>query len=245
LMEDLVAKAQSELGWGPSDVGRVDSHIVFNCPTEDTLIDIIVDDGGDGNSAWAVGNEVAEVARLSAKHWVGKVVRVRPKKADQADAYYMKAEPRLPGNTGWTEVTWVETAGTIVQPNEVFCFATVEDDTFYIAGGAQELEDVSEVETPGFSPTAVGDLVTSPVPFLFGKQITYMGMIQDRLLIAAGSVLFLSRPGDYLNWWRTSVLTIDDSDPIEMFALGAEDDVISAGVPYDRSLVLFGARKQY
>jgi len=70
-------------------------------------------------------------------------------------------------------------------------------------------------------------------------------MIQDRLLIAAGSVLFLSRPGDYLNWWRKSVLTIDDTDPIEMFALGAEDDVISAGVPYDRSLVLFGARKQY
>src|SRR5690606_32294282 len=34
-------------------------------------------------------------------------------------------------------------------------------------------------------------------------------------------------------------------DPIEIFALGAEDDVISAGVPYDRSLVLFGARKQY
>src|SRR5690606_5419950 len=228
-----------------TDILRRESHVVIFPPADDPIIDIIVDDGGAGNAAWAVGNEVAEVARLSAQHWVCKIVRVRPRKADQADAYYLKAEARLRGNTGWTEVTWVETAGTVVQPEKVFCFAPGEDDVFHVAGTAQDLEDASGVETPGFSPTAVGDLITSPVPFLFGKQITYMGMIQDRLLIAAGSVLFMSRPGDYLNWWRTSVLTIDDSDPIEIFALGAEDDVISAGVPYDRSLVLFGARKQY
>src|SRR5690606_529210 len=150
LMEDLLTKAQATLGWGPTDIQRQESHVVMFAPADDPIIDIIVDDGGDGNAAWAVGNEVAEVARLSAQHWVGKIVRIRPKKADQADAYYMRAEPRLPGNTGWTEVTWVETAGTVVQPEKVFCFATVEDDVFHVAGTAQDLEDASGVETPGF-----------------------------------------------------------------------------------------------
>lgn len=234
-------------GWTLGSVGRVDSHIVIGAPPGTSIVDVICDDGGNGDGAWAVGNEVPEVAKLSAKHWVGKIVRVRPKKASQEDAYYMVAQPRLPGNTGWTEVTWVEGVGqgATPDPNNVLCMATVHGGALYIASGAAALGGATGLSVPGYSARAVGDAVTSPVPFLFGKQITYMGLIQDRLLVAAGSVLFLSRPGDYLNWWRKSVLTVDDADPIEMFALGAEDDVITAGVPYDRSIVLFGKRKQY
>jgi len=221
-------------------------HIAISIPEGQPLLrDIIVDDGGDGSAAWAVGMEVPEVARLSAMHYVGKVVRVRPKKANAEDAYYMKAQARIAGETGFAEVTWVEAAGVEQQPKDVFAFATVEDDTFYLANSADELTTISSVETPGFSTSSVGDTITTPVPFMFGKWITYMGMVQDRLLIASGSVLYLSKPGDYLNWYRSSVLTVEDDDPVEMFALGAEDDIISAGVPYDRSLVLFGRRKQY
>lgn len=235
------------LDWG-AGIDYVDSHVVILAPgAADTLVEVTADDSGDGSSIWAVGNEVPEVARLSSKHYVGKVVRIRPKKADQEDAYYMRATPRVAGDTGWTEVTWIETAGQIATPtpDNVLCFATVEAGTFRIASSAAALGTATGLTVPGFGARAVGDAVTSPVPFLFGKQITYMGLIQDRMIIAAGSVLFLSRPGDYLNWWRKSVLTIDEADPIEMFALGAEDDVITAGVSYDRSIVLFGKRKQY
>lgn len=237
----------STWGWPANSIGVSHSHIAVSAPGGSTIVDIIIDDGGNGDGAWAAGNEVPEVARLTSRHYVGKVVRIRPKKADQEDAYYMVARPRLEGTTGFTEVTWVETVGTSATPTAggVFCFATVEGGTFHVASSAPELSSATGLSVPGFSPRAVGDSVTSPLPFLFGKQITYMGMIQDRLLIAAGSVLFLSRPGDYLNWWRKSVLTVDDADPIEMFALGAEDDVVTAGVPYDRSIVLFGKRKQY
>src|SRR5690606_2351193 len=119
----------------PASIGRVDSHVVMWSstnppdPIDDYLIDIIADDGGNGDAMWAVGNEVAEVARLSAKHFVGKIVRIRPKKADAEDAYYMRAEPRIAGSTHFTGVTWVECAGVEIQPTGAFCFATVEDDT--------------------------------------------------------------------------------------------------------------------
>lgn len=241
------AQLSAGWGWAPGNFVQSGSTIAIAAPGTDYIIDIIVDDGGDGNGAWAVGNEVPEVAKLSAVHYVGKIVRIRPKKADQEDAYYMVARPRIAGETGLTEVTWVETAGTVATPaaDSTLVFATVQSGTFYVAGSASGLATLTGLTVPGLSPRAAGDGVTSPIPFLFGKQITYMGMIQDRLLIASGSVLFLSRPGDYLNWWRKSVLTVDDSDPIEMFALGAEDDVITAGVSYDRSIVLFGRRKQY
>lgn len=249
----LAIALESATGW-VGNIAVQDSHVVIAAPAGTTIVDIICDDGGNGDGAWAVGNEVPEVARLSAKHAVvdsaaalSKIVRIRPKKADQEDAYYMKAVPRISGANNWPEVSWVETAGQIATPtpNNVLCFATVEGGVFHIASSAAELGAATGLSVPGFASRAVGDAVTSPVPFLFGKQITYMGLIQDRLLIAAGSVLFMSRPGDYLNWWRKSVLTVDDADPIEMFALGAEDDVITAGVPYDRSIVLFGKRKQY
>jgi hypothetical protein len=243
----LANAANAAWGWPLASIGRTDSHVVVWAAGTDTIVDIIVDDGGNGDGAWAVGNEVPEVAKLSAKHFVGKVVRIRPKKADQEDAYYMKALPRITGQTGWAEVTWVETAGQVATPapDNTLVFATVEAGVFRIASSAAALGAATGLAVPGFSSRAVGDNVTSPVPFLFGKQITYMGLIQDRMIIAAGSVLFLSRPGDYLNWWRKSVLSVDEADPIEMFALGAEDDVITAGVSYDRSIVLFGRRKQY
>lgn len=72
-----------------------------------------------------------------------------------------------------------------------------------------------------------------------------MGVFQDRLVIGSGATIFTSRPGDYLNWFRKSVLSIQDDDPWEGYPLGAEDDVIKYGVFYDRSLLLYGDRFQY
>jgi hypothetical protein len=58
-------------------------------------------------------------------------------------------------------------------------------------------------------------------------------------------VLFFSRPGDYFNWFRQSVLSVHDDDPLEMYALGSEDDIIKSSTTYDKNLVLFGERNQY
>lgn len=225
---------------------RVDSTI---CIGDARFTEITVGDGGDGTLFRGVGLEVPSIDMVSAVHAVGKVVKVRPKKNDGSDVFYLKAYPRVNGANGWTEVTWREAAGYTVQPDWFCAMGTIARDAggeyFGMGGNATFLATVVPGSHPTLVPSGVGDRTSSPVPTFFNRRIDYLGMFQDRLIVGSGAVLYLSRTGDYQNFFRQSVLTIDDGDPIEMFALGAEDDTIKASTTYDRNLLIFGTRKQY
>ncbi|ADD21670.1 tail tubular protein B [Caulobacter phage Cd1] len=202
------------------------------------------DDGGDGTLMRAVGNEVTALDLVSTVHWGGKVVKVRPKKNNGEDAFYLQAELKE-GNGPWGEVSWKETAGYEMKPVEVFVQGTVVGGTLYLASTAAKLTEIAGGVHPDYKANVVGDDISCPLPYFFGKSIDYLGMFQDRLVIGSGATLFFSRPGDYFNWFRTSVLTVDDRDPIEMYALGSEDDTIKTSTTYDRNILLFGKRMQY
>lgn len=222
---------------------RVGSHLVFEADQE--IVELTVNDGGDGSLMRGVGAEVGGPELVSNVHYVGKVVRVRPRKTNEEDAYYLQAFPKVEGATGWAEVTWREAAGVEYTPTTVFAHLTVVAGVCYIAGSPAGLTAISGDTSPTYSVSAAGDAVSSPLPEFFGTPISYLGLFQDRLVIGAGAVLLFSRPGDYFNWFRASVLTLEDSDPVEMFAVGAEDDTIRSSTSYDRNLVLFGERRQY
>lgn len=209
------------------------------------LRDLEVDDEGDNSLIRGVGNEVANVDLVSTVHYVGKVVRVRPKKNNETDTLYLRAVPKVEGATGWQEVTWVEAAGYVMQPDAVLAYGTVVDETLYIAGSAGGLTAIAGGAHPAYEANDVGDDITTPLPFFFGRRIDYLGLFQDRLVIGSGSTLFFSRNGDYLNWFRQSVLTREDDDPVEVYALGSEADTIKSSVPYDRNLLFIGDRFWY
>ena len=209
------------------------------------FVELEADDHGDGSLMRAVGNSVRGPELVSTIHYPGKVVQVKPKNSYGTDAIYLKAIPKEVGATSWTEVTWQETAGYTMQPETVLAIGTVVGGTFYLAGSPSKLAEITPGEHPQFKANEVGDDITCPLPFFFGKRISYLGMFQDRLVIGAGSTLLFSRPGDYFNWFRASVLTLTSSDPIELYALGSEDDTIRASATFDRNLLLFGDRLRY
>lgn len=206
-----------------------------------------VDDAGDGTLFRAVLNTIDDVSKLSPLHYSEKVVQIQP---TGADPYYMKAV----ATGSWTvgspigPVTWKEAAAQIVTPGQVFALGAVSSDgtKFYIGSSATELNTLAGTTAPDFSPSVCGDIdETGNVPYFFGKRITMMTVFMDRLVIAANGVVFFSVVGDYFNFFRKSMLTVDDDDPIEVYALGAEDDIISKCVTYDKDLFMFGQRKQY
>lgn len=207
---------------------------------------ITADDGGDDSLIRAVASDVAAPELVSAVHWAGKVVQVRPKRSGGDDTFYLEAVAKDAGATGWTSVYWRECAGVVTMPQSGIVLATVKDGALCIAGtrgGMQGLTGVTDV--PGYVPSGVGDDITAPVPYFLGKRIDYLGVFQDRLVIGCDAVLLFSRPGDYFNWFRQSALTVADNDPVEQFALGSEDDRITASANYDRSEVFFGGRYWY
>jgi len=241
--QNIAAKLVAALvqaGASSVDVAQRDGYVVVN----GDYVEIEANDGGDDSLVRSVGNTIKNLDMVSSRHFAGKVVKVEPEK-NAGDPFYLLAVAKDAVSTGWTEVVWRETAGFEMRPTSVFAFGTVHNGTFYLAGSAAGLQALSGIDVPNYEPNKVGDAGSAPLPNFFGKRIDYMGVFQDRLIIGAGATLMFSRSGDYLNWFRKSVATINDDDPWEGYALGSEDDTIVHGAIYDKGLLLYGERYQY
>lgn len=204
---------------------------------------VTTDDGGNGDFMRAVSKEVTAAELVSPRHYPGKVIKVVPKAAGSL-AYYLKAEASG-GGTAFGEVVWRETAGINVSLSWVFAIGIFKTGSFYVASSPSALATLTGETVPPIEPASAGDADSSPIPEFFGRNITHMRMFQDRLMIIAGSTVFMSKSGDYFNFFRKSVLTVADDDPIEVFAQGTEDDIITTGVQHDRNVILCGQRYQY
>jgi len=209
-----------------------------------------VDDGGDGSSMKGIAQEVQSINDLSPNHWVGKTVRVRPKGVGSNDAsgvFYVTAVAK--DNTGvanYKEVIWQEGPGVQQVPTFITLIGQIIGSNLYVATNQANLQAVTgDTNQTPYSKSVAGDLDSQPIPGFFGKRIDYIGNFQDRLVLVSGSTICMSKSGDYFNFYRQSALTVADDDPIEVFALGSEGDVITDGVMLDRSLLLFGRQQQY
>lgn len=220
----------------------VGSHIVFN--HTNPVKSVEVDDGGDGSLVRGVADEIESVDKVSVIHHVGKVVKVRSRNA--SEAFYLKAIAKdKQVTTGYTEVTWVEGTGIEQSITGGFFYATIVGSNFYVASSATLLNAITAGTHPTFSVSTAGDADSAPAPFFIGRKVTYLGTFQNRLLVGCGGVLAVSKTEDFLNFFRSTVLTLPASDPFEMLAQGSEDDEIRSGVLYDQDLVVFGKKRQY
>jgi hypothetical protein len=221
---------------GLTGVTRHNSTVVFT-----DVKDITFSDSGDGTLLKGLANTTTSVIDLTDEHFVGKIVKVSP---TGQEAFYMKATAKNPAiTTGVTEVRWVEGAGIDRTIDTALCYGVADSGSFYMAGSATLLNAVLPGTHPDYAPATVGDDDTSPMPYFVGRKISYLGVFQDRLLIGAGAVIRASRVGDYLNFFRSSVLTVTADDPFEILSQGSEDDTIKYSQLYDRDLILFGKRQ--
>jgi hypothetical protein len=233
--------------------GVIGSHIFFVTAGSPSQIikAFVVNDGGDGTLIRGVANEVESADKVSPVHYAGKVIKVRGNSSDAS--YYLKAVPKDVSMGGYTEVTWIEAAGVVNTISTGLYYATIVANNFCIASSATLLATVAppggEALTPGphpdFVQSAAGDGDSAPMPFFVNRIVTYLGTFQNRLLVGSGGALAVSETDNYLNFFRTTVLTLPGSDPFEMLPQGSEDDVLYHGTQYDQDLILFGKRRQY
>lgn len=219
-------------------------------------VNFTLTDGADGSSVAMAEKTVTSTSELPGLHWANKVVRIKPARGDAS--FYVRAVAQ-PGSY---RVRWEECPSTsqapIQNPMLVMAAKTRASSGLAHVGLARAtasglaylasdkvLNDPSVLNLPGFNGRQVGDSDSSPPPRFFGKQVTWMGMFQDRLCIAAGNTIDMSEVGNYFNFFRTQTLTVPDSDPVSVYALGSETDTIRHSVIFDRSLLLFGDNQQY
>ncbi len=215
-----------------------------------------ITDGADGSGVAMAEKTVTSTSELPGFHWANKVVRIKPARGDAS--FYVRAVAQA----GSYRVRWEECPSTsqvtIQNPMLVMAATNLAASGITNVGLARAtasglaylasnkvLNDPSVLNLPGFNGRQVGDQDSSPPPRFFGKQVTWMGMFQDRLCVAAGNTIDMSEAGNYFNFFRTQTLTVPDSDPVSVYALGSETDTIRHSVIFDRSLLLFGDNQQY
>lgn len=106
--------------------------------------------------------------------------------------------------------------------------------------------DVSaEFGTFGWSKRLVGDVKSNKVPSFVGKPINGIFFAHDRLTLLAGGSQTASETGEYHNMWRTSVVSLLDSDRIDitMASDGAAD--LHWGYPLADQTILLGSQRQF
>lgn len=242
IQPESIAEAlhQQAIAAGVSGGPRIGSSVVFNGVKE-----IVANDGGDGSLLRAVANETTAIDLVTPVNRVGQVVRIRPRKADET--FYLVARAKDAAVTsGFTEVSWVEGVGVEQSVAGALVYGSANGSSFYLASSAALLVTAGLAGPhPEYVPSSCGDLGSVNAPYFLGRKITYLGVFQDRLAVGSNAVVRFSRVGDYLNFYRTSMLTVPSDDTVQLSSQGEEDDELRYSVIYDRDLVIFGKRRQY
>lgn len=92
---------------------------------------------------------------------------------------------------------------------------------------------------------AAGDQATAPYPFSGIPTINDVFFFKNRLGFVGGQDVILSESGRYFNFWRTTVRSVVDSDPIEITAANVRVSTLYSAVPFNDQLILWSDRTQY
>ena len=91
----------------------------------------------------------------------------------------------------------------------------------------------------------VGDATTNPMPSFVGFPIDTISFYKNRIVFASRQNVICSQAGDYFNFFASTVITIVDSDPIDLSASSLKPIRLKYAIPTQTSLMLFGDNAQY
>lgn len=205
---------------------------------------ISASDDADNSLIRAVCNEVRSTTDVTAQHWYGKVVKIKPSGA--SDALYLHAVKKDSAQTGtYGDVTWVEGPGKKHTVTSGLFMFIITGGAAYLASSATWLNTITAGDHPTWAESACGDDDSSKMPFFVGRQVTMLTTFQERLVIGCGSVAAISASKDYLNFFRKTTLSVLADDPFEVAPSDGFADVLRFSVLFDKDLVMFGDKRQY
>lgn len=118
-------------------------------------------------------------------------------------------------------------------------------DTFTINTVASVTSNVDSIGKLFWKPRSVGDAETNPMPSFVGSQIQGISFFKNRLILLSGENVITSQAGDYFNFFASTVITIVDSDPIDISCGALRPVKLTHAVSVPRGLVLFADNAQY
>ena len=180
----------------------------------------------------------------------GYVVEVKGDEQTNFDNYYVKFVTN--NGNALEEGQWEETveAGIkfkfnydtmphvlIRQADGNFRFARVDGDSYTLSGQTYTL--------PKWGERTVGDLVSAPDPSFINAKINNVFFFRNRLGFLADDNVVLSRVSEFFNFFPETVLSVIDSDPIDVAASHTKVAILKNAVTMGEQLILFSDQTQF
>jgi hypothetical protein len=183
--------------------------------------------------------------------------------------YFLRFEHTQGGSTSVTPSVhtnkvrpgrWVETSqsyistgysvGGIITETTLPSLLYIFNGVAYVGSGtyiaAQVLAQTGVVLTPlAWGRRTAGNDDSSPDPFFVGSAISWLGIFQDRLVVLSKGAVTMSRTGDYLNFYRESVLDDLATDPINLTSTFDATDTLVGAALLDKNLIVIGTKTHY
>ena len=179
----------------------------------------------------------------------GYVVEIKGDEATNFDNYYVKFVTNNGG--AFEEGQWEETveAGIpfkfdyatmphvlIRQADGNFRFARVDGDSYTASGQTFTL--------PKWGERTVGDQDSAPNPSFIGATINNVFFFRNRLGFLADDNVVLSRVAEFFNFFPETVISVIDSDPIDVGASHTKVAILKHAVTMGEQLILFSDQTQ-
>ena len=153
------------------------------------------------------------------------------------------------GVTITTTTTGIITAISIVQPGQGYTATNIVQND---AGDAFTITSVNTAPLEGdasrlkyWKPRDVGDSTTNPMPSFVGFPVDTISFYKNRIVFSSRQNVICSQAGDYFNFFASTVVTLVDSDPIDLGASSLKPIRLKYAIPAQSGLLLFGDNAQY
>ena len=227
--------------------------------------DINVSDGISGSGLGLVYKSVASFSELPSLARDGMLVEISGLPESSQDNYWVKFVAKDPVYTddvgsypNISEGTWEEDRAPqikykynystmphvlIRQSDGTFIFKQADGITPSGTGtGYPAGRDYSGAK---WSDRLVGDDTSNSAPSFIGNKINDIFLFRGRLGFLAGENIVLSEVSQFFNFWRTTVATLLDSDPIDVGSSYPSITIFRSAVAFAERLVVFSDQTQF
>lgn len=202
-----------------------------------------VSDGLGGNGLKLVTDQVESIDSMPPIAPKGFTTEVVGSADGGEDNYWVEFDNDQANNGDFGKGTWVET----VAPGIPYRFDASTMPHVLVRTGINAQTGIAtfEFKKATWGEREVGDEYSNPDPSFVGQKINHVFLFRGRLGFLAGESVVLSESAEFFNFWRTTVTTVVDTDPIDVESSYPAVSTFRHALQFDDRLVIFSDKAQF
>ena len=205
--------------------------------TKATSFTLTVTDGVSNTYTGAIKGSVRNFTELPTVAPNGFKIKIDGYPEDTVDDYYVQFQTNINTVGSFEGGKWLEAVGFGVEYDL--------DDTKMPHILIHNQDDTFTFKAATWDNRTAGDADTNIDPSFVSHPINDIFFYKNRLGLLSEENVIFSESGQFFNFWRNSVTTILDSDPIDVAAAHSKVSILYSAVPFYDQLVLFGEKTQF